>query len=66
VSYYYRSLKEEPPKDQPYFIVYGKDHGGNIWILGNVNSRTWEKIGEELHRLEQEREANGPKTSLLP
>lgn len=66
VSYYYRSLKEEPPKDQPYFVVYGKDHGENFWILGNVNLRTWEKIGEELHRLERECEANDPKTFPLP
>lgn len=66
VSYYYRHFKEEAPKKQPYFIVYGVDHGENLWISGNVNSRTWEKIGEEIRGLERECEANGPKHFSVP
>ena len=52
VSYFCRNMAPKDRKD-PYFAVYGKDHGEGLWMLGNGSPRVWAAVEQELRRLEE-------------
>ncbi|UPX21003.1 uncharacterized protein EKO05_0011209 [Ascochyta rabiei] len=54
ILFQHGSSIKQTPTARNFFMVVGKDHGGNCWLTGTLLPATWAVIEEELKRLQSD------------